>query len=884
MIAFTETLRRTATAIARATSGAVRRLILMQYRPTDRSKAIAKFLPAFVIAAGIGGLLLSLIALPVIGGLGLAAKSVAQNFEKRPANFDLPPVALQNRILDTNGRVIATFFSQNRVYVPLAQVNPVMREAILAIEDARFYEHGALDTHGTLRAIVANLQEGDTVQGASSITQQLVKNVQIQRAGDDKDAIAEAQALTVERKLQELRYAVDLEQRYTKDQILEAYLNIAYFGSGTYGVQAAARYYFDTTADQLNLQQAALLAGIVKNPWRFDPTNGDTSTKQKQFLRAAFDRRNTVLDRMTELKLLAPQVAAAAKRKPIKLHIHRTPNGCYSSQVTAPVFCQYVQKLMLSNPAFGKTADDRRALVNNGGLTIRTTLNLKAQRGAEKAIAKRVYASDDTAAALVMVQPGSGAIRAMAQSKKLGLVNTKSQTDLNLAVDQEYGGGSGWQPGSAMKPFTAAAALVKGIRGNHTLNAPYHLSTRSLNVERNCEGGKVFPDWEAGYSSNENPQENGRYTMADALADSVNNYFIQLTDEVGLCNVVKMAERLGVHRADIYSKAESKDSTLREQAKEDGLKVGEHWPLREVYSFTLGANEVSPLTMASAYATFAARGIYCQPYAISNVLDRNGSNLAVPDHDCKRALSSNIADAMNALLKGVITHGTAANSPLADGREAAGKTGTTNDKAHGVWFIGFTPQLSTAVATGDPHCSGGPRCSLNGRVIGGQYYRTVFGATLPAPIWKDAMDRALKGKAFMHFHPAKGKYLFGERVTVPDVSGQSVSSATSELKGMGLGVDVSGKRVSSSERSGTVAYTSPGAGSRVRAGTTIKLYVSSGRSSRNSSPPSGGGGGGGGGDGGGGGHGNSKPSGSGGGGGNGLLPVVQDLFGLGLLP
>jgi membrane peptidoglycan carboxypeptidase len=834
----------------------------MEYRPTDRSKAIAKFLPAFVIAAGIGGLLASLIALPIVGGLGLAAKSVAQDFEKRPSDFELPPVALQNRILDTDGRVIATFFSQNRIYVPLAKINPVMKEAILAIEDARFYEHGALDTHGTIRAIVANLQEGDTVQGASSITQQLVKNVQIQRAGDDKDAIAEAQAVTVQRKLQELRYSVALEQKYTKDQILEAYLNIAYFGSGTYGVQAAARYYFNTTADKLNLEQAALLAGIVKNPWRFDPTNGDTSTKKKQFRRAALDRRNTVLDRMAELKLLAPQVAAASKKKPIRLHIHRTPNGCYSSQVTASVFCQYVQKLLVSNPAFGKTADDRRALVNNGGLTIRTTLDMKAQRGAEKAIAKRVNASDDTAAALVMVQPGSGAIRGMAQSKKLGLVNTKSQTDLNLAVDQEYGGGSGWQPGSAMKPFTAAAALVKGIRGNHTLTAPYHLSTRSLNVERNCQGGKVFPDWEAGYSSNENPGENGRYTMANALADSVNNYFIELTDEVGLCNVVKMAERLGVHRADIYSKAQSKDPKIRETAKEDGLKVGQHWPLREVYSFTLGANEVSPLTMASAYATFASRGIYCQPYAISSVLDRNGKKLAVPKHDCKRALSQDVADAMNALLKGVMTHGTAANSPLANGREAAGKTGTTNDKAHGVWFIGYTPQLSTAVATGDPHCSGGPRCSLNGRVIGGQYYRTVFGATLPAPIWKDAMDRALDGKPFKHFFPAKSKYIFGERITVPDVSGHSVSSATSELKSMGLTVDVSEKRVSSSEREGRVAYTSPGAGSRVRTGTTITLHVSNGNSTSQDSTPSSGSG-----DGGGGGGGGGNGNGNGGGGG-----------------
>lgn len=830
MIRSLRQVRQTASAHARAGSDALRTLGSMASRPGSRQRAIAKYLPALLIAAAVGGLLASLIALPFVAGFGLAAKSLAEDFNNRPANFELPPQALQNRILDKDGKVIATFFSQNRIYVPLTKVNPVMKEAILAIEDARFYEHGALDTHGMLRALVTNLREGETVQGASSITQQLVKNVLIQRAGDDAEAIQAAQALTVERKLQELRYAADIEKRYTKDQILENYLNIAYFGSGAYGVEAAARYYFGTTAEKLSLPQAALLAGIVKNPWAYDPTNGKTAKQKKEFRQTALSRRNTVLDRMVELKMLAPQVAATTKTRPIKLNIHRTPNGCYSSKVIASLFCQYVQKLLLSNPAFGKTADDRRALVNNGGLTIRTTLDTKAQKAAEKAIAKRVYPTDDTAAALATVEPGTGAIRAMAQSKRLGLTDTKSQTDLNLAVDQEYGGGAGWQPGSAMKPFTAAAALVKGIRGNHALNAPYHLSTNSLNVERNCEGGKVFPDWEAGYSTNESPAENGRYTMANALADSVNNYFIRLTDEVGLCNVVKMAERLGVHRADIYSKAQSKDAQMKDEAKKLGLKVGDHWPLREVYSFTLGANEVAPLTMASAYATFAARGIYCKPYAISNVVNRNGKRLAVPKHDCKRALSTDIADAMNALLKGVIAHGTAANSALAGGREAAGKTGTTNDKSHGVWFIGFTPQLSTAVATGDPHCSGGPRCSLNGRVIGGQYYRTVFGATLPAPIWKDAMDRALKGEPKKHFVQAKAKYLVGEHLNVPDVSGETINSASSELEQLGFNVRVASETVSSSERAGRVAYTSPGAGSQVRQGTTITLYISSGDS------------------------------------------------------
>ncbi|MGZ4437890.1 MAG: transglycosylase domain-containing protein, partial [Nocardioidaceae bacterium] len=257
--------------------------------------AVVSHLGVMVAVAAVMGVLAAGLAIPFAGVTGLSARTVANEMDKLPANLAAEPLAQRTTLLARDGSTLATLYDQNRVNVPLSRVAPVMRQAIVAIEDYRFYQHGALDLRGTLRALVTNQASGGTVQGGSSITQQMVKMTLVNQA-DTKAEQQAATADTYQRKINELRYAIAFEQKYSKDWILERYLNIAYFGDGAYGIEAAARHYFSVPAAKLNLTQAALLAGLVKNPTGYDPTNNPGAAK---------DRRNTVLARMAELNVIS---------------------------------------------------------------------------------------------------------------------------------------------------------------------------------------------------------------------------------------------------------------------------------------------------------------------------------------------------------------------------------------------------------------------------------------------------------------------------------------------------------------------------------------------------------------------------------------------------
>lgn len=320
-------------------------------------------------AAG-GGLVAGLV-MPFVGGAGLAAKRAASAFTELPAPLREEPLPEMTRLLDRDGRQIAQFYYQNRQSVPLSAVAPVMRQAIVAIEDSRFYEHGGLDLKGTLRALVTNTRAGGVRQGGSSISQQLVKNIMLTQAETEQER-AQALVRTFRRKLDELRYALALERKYTKDQILERYLNIAYFGAGAFGVQAAARRFFGVDAADLSLTQAATLAGAVRTPYDTDPSLGDDHRGR---LRA---RRDLVLSRMAELGLIGRDRARNAAAAPLALHLRPEPGGCASSAY--PFFCVYVEREVLTNPAFGYTRADRERRLQRGGLTIWTTIDPAAQR------------------------------------------------------------------------------------------------------------------------------------------------------------------------------------------------------------------------------------------------------------------------------------------------------------------------------------------------------------------------------------------------------------------------------------------------------------------------------------------------------------------------
>ncbi|GGL20806.1 carboxypeptidase [Sphaerisporangium melleum] len=655
-----------------------------------------------IAAAVAAGVLAAAVALPAVGGAGVGVKSASDVLDLNPEQLDEPDLPEKTEIRDAKGKLIAQFYYQNRESVPLDKVAPVMREAIIAIEDFRFYQHGALDLEGFTRAMMKNLQSGGVSQGGSSITQQYVKQVLLNKAETKEEQLA-AIAPTVSRKLNELRYAMGIEKKYTKDQILERYLNIAYFGASAYGIQAAAKRFFDKPASKLSLEEAATLAGAVQNPNATDPNLG------KQHKAALLARRNTVLDRMAELKKITPDQATEAKAKKLVFKDKDIPGGCEESDY--PYFCMYVQNEIRNDPQFGKTPKARQEFLNRGGLTIRTTLDTKMQKAADKAIKKWVYASDKPVAAEALIEPGTGMIKAMAASRKYGRSKKKNQSTYNLVADAAHGGGTGFQAGSTFKVFTLTTALKEGMKFGDGINSGSSFQANGYSDFKNCKGQNVgAPDHVA-----HNSEGGGGFkTLQTGTWGSVNTFFLALERKVGLCDVVKTAKDLGIKRA-------------------DGRK------LSEVETFTLGVNEMDPVTVASAYATFGARGKYCEPMAITSITDRNGKTTEFKP-SCRQALEEEIADAVSDILSGVFTKGTM-RGVGGIGRDAAGKTGTTDDSMT-AWFAGYTPDLAGAVSLGDPR--GSYTHPLRSVTIGGRYYGEVFGATISGQIWKATMLDALR--------------------------------------------------------------------------------------------------------------------------------------------
>ena len=751
-------------------------------------------LALFLGVSVLSGLLVAGLALPVVGGLGLVARDSADGFDSLPAELEIPPLPERSRLLAADGSLIATFFYENRVSVPLTEVAPVMRKAVIAIEDARFYEHGGIDLRGTLRAFVNN-QAGEDVQGGSTLTQQYVKQVLLEKAQNIKDPEkrrAEMRAATEQsysRKLRELRFAVAIEEKYTKQQILERYLNIAYFGAGAYGVEAAAKRYFRTTARDLTLAQAALLAGVVQQPTAFDPTRNPE---------AALTRRNVVLSRMAETGLADEAEVAAAKAEPLNLKEQkRLGNGCADSRV--PFFCDFVLKTIQNNKVFGAERSDRTDLLLRGGLTITTTLDRTAQKAAQDAVAEYVDPKDAVASALVSVQPGTGHVRAMAVSRGFG--DGKKKIQFNPATDRAYGGSSGFQAGSTFKPFVAAAALEKGYPFSYSIYSPYQADIGDV---QGC-GETLYDEWKP---FNETTSENGTYTLQTGIEGSINTYFAQLEERVGVCRPKQIAESLGLMRAD-------------------------GGPLTPVKSFTLGIDEVSPLSMAEAYASFAARGMHCNSVAILEVTAPDGTRLPVPEADCQQALDEDIADGINELLQGVMQRGTGTRAAIS--RPSAGKTGTTNQRVS-VWFVGYTPELATAVWAGNPSPPRGGY-PLQNRLIGGRYYGDVCGGCLPGPIWRQMMTEALADVPVSSFSDAAEDVVSGDSISVPSVSGLSVEKARRKLQKVDLEPVVSSDRVYADYApAGTVAYSFPGTGAAVYPGQRVVIYVSAGAAPTQPSP------------------------------------------------
>ena len=766
----------------------------------DNLRTVARLLGAFVAAAMVMGLLAAGLLIPAAGAAGSLATSGVTMFDNLPGDLSTAVLAQRSRILDDTGKVIATPQDKNRIIVTLKDIAPIMQKAQIAIEDNRFYEHGGVDPRGIARALVSNAQ-GGAVQGASTLTQQYVKMTLEAQAlrNNDPAAAKAAAARNYSRKLQELKYAVTLEQKMTKDQILQGYFNIAYYGDRAYGIEAAAEHYFSTTAKKLTLAQSALLAGLVQNPSTTDPVHYPAKAQA---------RRDVVLDRMHTLRIITDKDWTAAKAIPVTkmLKVKQPLSNCAASPY--PYFCDYVMAYLKTMPELGSTVPERVKNITQGGLTIRTTLDPSLQKMALHQLTAKVPIGNSAGigSAASIVQPGTGKVLAMVQNTSYTTgagSQSKGLTEVNWNVDRAYGGENGFQFGSTAKMYAIVTALEKGIPVNGTIPSKFATPTTPA-VYTPQEQGQCgsMQDWPV---RNDEAIGGTPLPFTLATAKSVNTAFASLVLHLGTPTVRATMTTMGLHSG-------------------DGSPIA-----CTPASVTLGAGTTTPLTLATSYATLAAEGRYCPPDPIVSITPRGKKPLTLRPTSCKQVIDPDVANGATRLLTNVITSGTGTGASLGP-RPAAGKTGTT-DNHYQSWFVGYTPQLATAVWVGTPY----QQFRMKNVTLAGTYYGEVFGGTISAPIWQAIMTRATQGMPIRSFHDPSTQILDGTMVAVPDVSGLSVSAATQRLRAAGFSVRVGGQ-VSSNVPGGNVVYTSP---SRSAAnGTTINLFVSSGPSPQPARRPS----------------------------------------------
>ncbi|HKU11889.1 MAG TPA: transglycosylase domain-containing protein [Sinomonas sp.] len=693
----------------------------------DTATTLGKII-AFLGVSAICGVLVAGLMVPAAAVTGSAANGSVQFFNSLPSELTVTPPGQVTKILASDGSQIATLFNENRTPLKLDQMSPNIKNAIVSIEDYRFYEHGGVDPAGILRALVSNAR--GSKQGASTLTQQYVTNVineNLVAQGKDADVVLNGQK-GVGDKLREMKLAIALEKQYSKDQILEGYLNIVFFNRNAYGIQAASQYFFSVDAKDLTLPQAATLAGLVNSPSLYDPiANPDASMK----------RRNLVLDAMLQHGYINQQQHDDAVKAPIGTKVNPPQQGCpYSSQ--AQYFCDYVVHQIENDPAFGQTVDERDQKLYRGGLTIKTTLDPRLQGPAQAQVDSTAGANPDKwGASLVTVQPGTGKVLAMAQNTRMlkdqgsGFVTTYNfNVDRKDANGNDIGGAGGMQPGSTMKPVTLAAWLSEGKPTNQIVDASKRRYGINYPWKTTC--GKVngwFDSTVAGSDDlqNDEPQWYRPMSVREGIYQSINTAtFASAAGLNDFCDIQRAADAMGMHDGDGGNK------------KLDLATLGN----------LLGGMNVAPMTMASAFATFASNGTYCTPISITDVIDSQGKKIGGQDPTCQQsALKPDVAKAATNVLQDVLTKGSGYNIKDSSGQTIklgvpdAAKTGTNNFNSQ-TWVVGYTRGLATASFFGE--ALNAPDSRLGRDVtINGKFYPNVDGAYIAGPQWAFYMQKAL---------------------------------------------------------------------------------------------------------------------------------------------
>ncbi|HZG89786.1 MAG TPA: transglycosylase domain-containing protein [Pseudonocardia sp.] len=772
--------------------------------PRSLARLIALLLGLCVLA----GVLVAGMAFPLAAGIGLVSNDAGDSVNAVSTDLVDGPLPQSTVITDAAGAPIARFFepNQNRVATRPDQISPAMKAAIVAVEDRRFYQHQGVDWQGTLRAVVTNQVSGDIQQGASTLTQQYVKNYMLYVAAETETERLKATEQTPARKLKEAQIALQMEQTLSKEEILTRYLNIVSFGNGAAGIAAAARTYFGTTPDQLTVPQAALLAGNVRNPSATDPVNNP---------QAAVERRNLVIQQMREQQMIDETQAQAALDSPLGIisPLNVQPAGCIGAG-DAGFFCRYVETYL-------REAGFSTEQINRGGYTVRTTLDRNALEKMKAALDAEVPPDQPNVANVMsLVEPGQDKHRvlAMGSSRVFGLDGEKLETSYGLPYEPVPLGA-----GSTYKVFTAATALEKGVGLNAQLAVPPSGYASPIYTDG---GGRPLPVQNSGNYAE-------RLTLTDALAQSPNTYFIKLMEFTGVPDVVDMAVRLGMRSLATTPFVDPNTGRATDRS------IAEVTKAQRQASFTLGVSPTSVLELANVGATLASGGVWCPPSPIESIVDQAGAPVALTEAPCEQAVEPGLANTLiNGMAKDDLPGGTAARAAGEVGwnRPMAGKTGTTQQHKSAA-FLGVVPEVSGAVIAFDNSNAPKPLCDGAGAPFACRS-GNIFGGKTPAETWFGTMTPLLEGKPVTPLPPPDERFLSGGAESrVPDVVGRGQNDARATLESAGWSVTT--RSVDNAASRGTVVGQSP-RGSALP-GETIVLSVSSG--SVPAPPPAPGGGG-----------------------------------------
>ncbi|SBN62671.1 Membrane carboxypeptidase (penicillin-binding protein) [Curtobacterium sp. 9128] len=645
----------------------------------------------FVVMSALAGMLVAVAVTPAVAVAGEGASGAAAFFEDLPSYLDVQTPQQVSSVYAKQGGQdvkIASFYAENRTTVKSDAIATTLKQAAIDTEDPRFYDEGGIDVLGTVRGVAATVVGGD-VQGGSSITQQYVKNVLVQQceqltgkdAADTQKKIdacyEDAAGVTPQRKLQEMRYAIAVNKKYSKQDILTGYLNIVGLGGRVYGAEAGAQYYFGVSAKDLSLVQSATLVAILNNPsnLRIDQPDS-TANGSANGYKATKARRDYVLQRMYAHHSISKADEQAAIATPVQPKITATANGCSSAATNydAGYFCDYVRDQVLQDPAFGKTASERIETLDTKGLQIHTSLDLDLQGQAQSALSSYVpttMAGVDAGGSNVTVEPGTGRIVSMVQNTAYtqGDSAAAGSTAVNYSADTAYGNSGGFQTGSTFKVFTLAEWLAQGHTLNESVNTTQHTYNAS-EFTNSCEG--IGGTWNVANAEN----APASMSVLSATAESINTAFAAMGKQLDLCKIANLAESMGIHTA-------------------NGGK------LSSVPSMILGTNNLSPVDLAEAYAGFANGGVVCTPTAIDSVTESDGTKITPTPSSCTQGVSAEVAGTVDYALQSVLTGaGTAASANPGDATPKFAKTGTTDGDVQN-WLVASSTKYTNATWIGN---------------------------------------------------------------------------------------------------------------------------------------------------------------------------------------